>query len=246
MNRILTLFVLCTFFYASNTMSQSLQLSDASGPLANGTDVYMWGDTITGTLMVKEIDVKNISAGTVTVKTKKIETSLIPGTSCNMCFAGLCFLSTVFISPTQDILTPNDTNNSGSLDYKPKGHMGESIVTYVFFNIDNPNDSSWIVVHFNGTPAGINDNNISVTEISNPYPNPSFNQTTFNYSFAQNTSTAKFVLLDLLGSKVNETEISDLKGALTVNTSNLNEGIYFYSFYADNKLVVTRKLVVKH
>lgn len=246
MKKILLLLIVCTFIYASNAMSQSLQLFNESNQVTNGTDLYMWGDTITGTLMVQKIDVKNVSGATVTVKTKKIETSLIPGTSCNMCFAGLCFLSSVFISSTQATLTPNDTNNTGSLDYKPKGHLGESIITYVFFDIGNPNDSAWVVVHFNVTPAGISESTVSNTEISNPYPNPAVDHTTFNYSFAQNTTNAKFILYDLLGSKVKETEITDLNGMLTVNTSNLNGGIYFYSFYADNKMILTRKLVVKH
>jgi hypothetical protein len=246
MRKNLSLFILCAFLYASSTMAQSLQLSDVSGSVANGTSFYVWGDTITGTLMKQEIDVKNISGANVTVKTKKIETSLIPGTSSNMCFAGQCFLSSVFTSPTQSILAPNATDTSGSIEYKPKGHLGESIVTYVFFNIGDLNDSAWVIVHFNGTPAGINENTIAQTEISNPFPNPAADQTTFNYSFTQNTSTAKFVLCDLLGSKVKETEITDLNGTLTVNTSNLNEGIYFYSFYADNKMVLTRKLIVKH
>jgi hypothetical protein len=245
MKRFLSFLILGAFIFTSNVMSQSLQLSDVSGSVANGTDFYVWGDTITGTLMSQKIGVKNISAASVTVKTKKIETSLIPGTSCNMCFAGQCFLSSVFISNTQATLAPNDTNNTGSIEYKPKGHLGESIVTYVFFDIGNPNDSAWVVVHFNGTPAGISENMISKTEISNPYPNPAVDHTTFNYSFAQNTTSAKFVLCDLLGSKVIETEINDLNGVLNVNTSNLNGGIYFYSFYADNKMVLTRKLVVK-
>jgi hypothetical protein len=246
MRKNLSLFILCAFIFASTAMAQSLQLSDLSGPVANGTDFYVWGDTITGTLMSQKIFVRNISAATVTVKTKKIETSLIPGTSCNICFAGQCFLSSVFISLTQATLTPNDTNNTGSIDYKPKGHLGESIATFVFFNVSDPNDSAWVVVHFNGTAAGINENTILKTEISNPYPNPAVDHTSFNYSFAQNTTNAKFVLCDLLGSKVRETEITELNGKLTVNTSNLNEGIYFYSFYADNKMVLTRKLVVKH
>lgn len=246
MKKILFFFILCTFLFASDIKSQSLQLYHESNQLANGTNVYMWCDTITGTLMIQEIDVKNISGAAVTVKTKKIETSLLPGTSCNMCFAGQCFLSTVFISSTQSTIASNATDTTGSIEYKPKGHLGESIVTYVFFNLSDPNDSAWVVVHFNGTPAGINDGIISKTEISNPYPNPAIDQTSINYSFAQNTSSAKFVLIDLLGSKVKETEIYDLKGSLTVNTSDLNEGIYFYSFYADNKMVLSRKLVVKH
>jgi len=244
MKRTLLFIIICEFCFSS-IMSQSLQVLDGTTPVTNGSIYYVWGDSLTGTKMSLKLNLKNISSSTVGVRSKKIETSLISGTSSNMCFAGQCYLSTVFTSLQAATIASNEVDTSFIGEYSPKGHLGESIVTFVFFNTSDTNDSAWVEVRFNATPAGISESTVSNTEISNPYPNPAVDNTTFNYSFAQNTTTAKFVLCDLLGSKVIETEINDLNGVLNVNTSNLNGGIYFYSFYADNKMVLTRKLIVK-
>ena len=239
------LFIFCAAIFTSSVMSQSLQLSDESGNVANGTIFYVWGDTITGTLMTKAVYVQNTSSGTIEVKTKKIENSLIPGTSCNICFAGQCYLSTVFTSLNSAVLSSNTTDTTATIDYKPKGHLGESIVTLVFFDVSNPDDSSWVFVHFNGTPAGIADNNMPKNFISNAYPNPAVNYTSFDYSFAQGTTSAKFVLSDILGSKVKEEVLNNLSGTLLLNTSEIEGGLYFYSFYENDRLILTKKIIIK-
>jgi len=240
-----SLIILCAVIITNSAMSQSLQISYNSGTIPNGTIFHVWGDTLTGTLMSIGIDVKNISSGTVTIKSKKIENSLIPETSCNMCFAGQCFLSTVFISTTSSTLVPNTLDTTFSGDYWPKGHLGESIITFVFFNVDNEDDSAWVVVHFNGTPAGISENTLSKINISNPYPNPAINYTSFKYGFPENTVHAQFVLRDILGFPVKEIEINNPEGKLLVNTTDIKSGIYFYSFYVDDKLILTKKLIVR-
>lgn len=81
--------------------------------------------------------------------------------------------------------------------------------------------------------------------ISNPYPNPAINYTSFNYSFPKNTLHAQFVLRDILGSPVKEIDIGNREGKLLVNTSDIKSGIYFYSFYVDDKLILTKKLIVR-
>jgi len=240
------LFIICAVLLSAITKSQSLQLYDVSGNVPNGTIFHIWGDTITGNIIKKVVGVKNISTSAVTVDLKKIETSLLPGTSCQICFAGQCYLSSVFVSPNTATLTPNDTNSSGSVDYKPKGHLGESIITLVFFNTGDTNDSAWVVVHFHGSPAGITENDLAKTSISNAYPNPAVNYTSFDYSFAQGTTSAKFVLSDILGSKVKEETLNNMSGNLIVNTSDIEAGIYFYSFYENDRLVLTKKIIVKH
>lgn len=241
-----TMLLFC-YFTVSKGISQSLQIYDKSGnSLSNGSSLYISGDTTTGNLIIQYLDIKNISSNTVTIKSKKIETDLIAGTSVTMCFAGTCFMSTTFISITSSTLTPNIADSSFSGDYSPKGHLGESIVTFVFFNIANPNDSAWVVVHFNGIAVGIENLAPVLTEISNPYPNPAVNQTTFKYTFPENTINAKFVLNDLLGSKVMETNINNQQGTIVINTTDLKDGMYFYSFYDNKKIIQSKKLIVKH
>ncbi len=245
MKKLIFIIILYAGIPANSLMGQNLQLMNGSGNIPNGTTFHIWGDT--GTAMsIVGIHIKNISSGSVTIKAKKIENSLIPGAKCSICFAGSCEFSTTYISSNSSTILPDSVDNSFSGDYSPKGHLGESIITFVFFNINNLNDSAWIVVHFNGSSVGINESVLSKIDISNSYPNPAANYTSFNYSFPVNTLSAKFVLYDLTGFKVNETEIYDKEGKLIINTSQFKDGIYFYNFYVNDKMVLTKKLIVRH
>ena len=241
---IYSLLMFCAIITATPAMSQSLQLSDASGIIPNGTIFHVWGVTNT-TMNFEGIHVKNISSDSVTIKSKKIENGLLPGTQCYMCFAGPCYTESVYISLLSSTITPNSIDSSFSGHYWPANVLGESIVTFVFFNINNSNDSAWVVVHFNATPLVINEPAIAKAEISNPYPNPAINYTSFKYSFPENTLHAQFVLRDILGSPVKEIEIDNPEGRLFVNTTDIKSGIYFYSFYVDDKLILTKRLIVR-
>jgi len=241
--------VFCILSITSSVMSQSLQLSDKSGSVANGK-IYYVTDTL-NYMTYEGIHIKNISTGSVSIKAKKIETSLVSGASCSMCFGVSCYGATTYITPTPVVLAANASDSSFSGHYDPfdtesAGHLGESIITFVFFNVANTTDSAWIVVHFNATLAGINEANLAKAEISNPYPNPAVNITSVNYTLPQNTLNAKVVLNNLLGSKIMEVPVSDQTGTLKFNTEEMKSGIYFYNFYVNDVLVSTKKLIVKH
>ena len=240
--QVLTFF--CSGLIASLAMSQSIQLSDGTGILPNGKDIYIWGDTSIGTA-THGIHIKNISTNTINVKCKKIEDSLISGTICTMCFGINCYASGTYITPKQDTLIPNATDTTFSGHYNPKGHLGESIVIFVFFNVANVNDSAWLVVHFNATAVGVNNLFAMNTEISNPYPNPATNFTSINYTLPNTMDKAMFVLTNITGSEVKKIEITN-KGKLNINSGDLNNGVYFCSFFINDKLIQTKKLIIQH
>ena len=78
------------------------------------------------------------------------------------------------------------------------------------------------------------------------YPNPANNEATIDYKLKAGQTGVSFVLYDLLGTKVKDIEISEIKGSLKLNTSGLTEGIYFYSLLINNESFLTQKLIVKH
>jgi hypothetical protein len=240
------LFTLSVMFLLSTAAkSQSLQISDNSGTLANGTILHVWGDSSYLNIMKVYLTVKNISTGSVTVKSKKIENSLVPGAEVLFCFHGNCFPSTIFTSLTQSTLAPNAHDTTFTGEYKPDGQIGESIVTFVFFNVANINDSAWVIVHFHSTVLGYNNFLSSNTTISNPYPNPASNFTSFNYTLPNTSDKAKLVLTNILGSVIKEINITG-DGKLTINTSDLNDEVYFYSFFVNDRLIQTKKLIIQH
>lgn len=193
-----------------------------------------------------KIKVKNNALVSKTIKVKKIENSLIAGSLNTFCFSGNCFSSSTYVSPLSVILSSGATDSSFAGDYSPKGFLGTSTITYVFFDINNVNDSAWVVVNFVATPAGLIENTAIKFDISNPYPNPAKNMVIYNYSFTGEINDAKILVRDLLGNIVIQEQIFDLQGKLSIDISDLKNGIYFYSFVLNNKNVVSKKLVIQH
>ncbi len=85
-----------------------------------------------------------------------------------------------------------------------------------------------------------------IFELSNAYPNPAITYTKLDYKVPQEVLEAKIILRSLLGSIVKEFVLDDLTGTLKIQTDDLSGGIYFYSLKLDKKIVVTRKLIIKH
>ena len=237
--------IFCVMILTSSVMSQSMQIWDNSGIVPNGTAIYLWGDSSYLSTLICELQVKNISSGTVSAKVKKIENTIIAGSSNTFCYAGNCFPSNVYVSPTFATIASGATDTTFSSDYKPKGHLGESIITYVFFNIADTTDTAWVVVHFHATLAGINNFITKEPEISEPYPNPAISHTSFDYYLPSNAANTRFVLRNILGSTVNVIDIKNSEGKLILNTADIKSGIYLYSFYINDKLILTKKLIVQ-
>ena len=95
------------------------------------------------------------------------------------------------------------------------------------------------------TESGNFDENASAY-FSSAYPNPANNEVSIDYEINDPETAARFVIYNLLGKIVIEAEISDLSGSLSLNTSDLNEGIYFYSLLIRNDPTRTQKLIIKH
>lgn len=78
------------------------------------------------------------------------------------------------------------------------------------------------------------------------YPNPSNVEMSIDYSIPSDVEEARFVIYNLLGRTVKEIAIGEYIGSLTVNTSGMSEGIYFYSFLINREPATTHKLIIKH
>jgi hypothetical protein len=222
--------------------SQSLSLSDSAGPVANNSTIWKWGSP-NAEEIVAFVFVTNNTGNAIPVKVRKVEVNVLPGTINLFCW-GLCFAPNVYESPDPLVIEGGATNNLDfSGHYTPNGALGISTMRYVFFNADNPSDTVCVNVNFDTYPQGIGKPSIS-GNISNPYPNPAGNVVNFDYDLPQN-SKAALIIRNVLGSVVMESELQTA-GKLTLNTSGLTDGVYFYSLIVNGNNQATRKLVIKH
>ncbi|MCD4761054.1 T9SS type A sorting domain-containing protein [bacterium] len=100
---------------------------------------------------------------------------------------------------------------------------------YVFFDENNPDDSVCVKVKYLGGTSSVKENLLSNIEFSNAYPNPANTQTSFDYLFDNEFKDAEIIISTLLGSTVRNVKLQDIKGKVIINTSALNDGVYFYS-----------------
>jgi hypothetical protein len=77
--------------------------------------------------------------------------------------------------------------------------------------------------------------------ISEFYPNPSNEVVYFDYYL---DNPAKLIVIDILGNKMKDINLS-IKGKQKVHILDLSKGIYFGNLIVDNKIVSTKKIIVK-
>ena len=194
--------------------------------------------------IVSHITVKNVSSQEVVVKCRKMEIEVVPETSNTFCW-GLCYAPTIFLSPLTITIAPGDTTQEFSGHYMPQTNIGITKMCYSFFDINNPNDSTYFYVNYNATPnVGIGEPVSDIPVVSNPYPNPASSMVSFDYHFPAGTSNARINIHNLLGAKVKEINVPGSDGTLRFDVHDLNDGIYFYSVQINNEIVETKRLVI--
>ncbi len=237
------LILICFVMSISFVFAQNLQIYHNDTLLVNNATLDITGGA---TELIKlHLHVKNTSVSTLNVKVKKIENSLVSGSVNYFCFAGTCYGPTTMESPDFVTIATNAIDSTFEADYNAQGNAGTTTITYVFFNTANISDSVSVIVNFT-TAVGINDVAKSEVYFSDVYPNPASNNASFSYALPKQTATAKITICNILGATVTDLQLKNLNGKKTINTSELKDGIYFYSLVVNDKVFYTRKLIVKH
>lgn len=241
MRKILS-FISFLFVISTVCNAQSLIIKDVNGTVVSGTMIAVSGAV--NEVASCKLKVFNNSSSNIDVKVKKIVKNQIPGSessfNLDVPYSASVYQSSGFVQTE-----PGKADTSFRGDYNPNGNAGTTIIRYVFFSKNDKNDSAWVDLAYSGTL------NVSQTiekplKLSNPYPNPAGLFAKFNYSLPKEYKKAAVEIFDLLGNRVLVQEINDSEGVLEVNTSAINNGIYFYSLVIDDRTVLSRKMVIKH
>ncbi|MBC8753206.1 tail fiber domain-containing protein [Kordia sp. YSTF-M3] len=75
-------------------------------------------------------------------------------------------------------------------------------------------------------------------------PNPFTDQTVVNYTLPSNTK-ATIAVVDLSGKFIKEYNLSNQKGQLTINSSDIGKGIFIYTLISDNEVMISKKMIVR-
>ncbi|HLG34200.1 MAG TPA: T9SS type A sorting domain-containing protein, partial [Bacteroidia bacterium] len=213
---------------------QSLTATGASTPLS--------GDE--NTLLVAEVTIHNGAANTLDVLAERTVNNLAPGHTSYFCWFITCYPVNVSLAtdPASILSDSNEYSFRGYLN--PNGNFGQSTVCYKFFDMNNVTDSVFVCFDYD-IVTGIQVAGASATNpLSVASPNPANNLTSINYNSTNVNS--RIVVYNLLGVAVKEVKLNSKQGALILATSDLNQGVYFYSLISGEKIMATKKLVVAH
>ena len=230
----------------SGSFAQSFSLMDTNGvAISAGSSIQLLGNP-TDEVITAVVYVKNNSDVAKDIKVKKVihAGDTLSGTVNTFCW-GLCFPPTTYVSPFSQNILSGDTCKLFFGDYNPMNFPGISKITYVWYDINNTNDSVAVTVKYNASPAGIKDDLLGQVKFSAAYPNPAVNVVFADYTIPESVGSASIVITNMLGSKVKEVRLSDRTGKARIDVSDLLNGIYFYSLRADDQLLLTRKFIVK-
>lgn len=97
--------------------------------------------------------------------------------------------------------------------------------------------------HPNPNPNSIKETSYNADVTS--YPNPAKNQLTIEYSLT-NVNTPVLSVYNLIGSKVASHSLNSVNGTFDINTSNLENGMYFYTIEEKGQRVFIQKFNVVH
>jgi hypothetical protein len=100
---------------------------------------------------------------------------------------------------------------------------------------------------FKGCGSGKNqsaESSTSAVRLNQNSPNPFNDKTTISYFIPENINQAQIIIYDQMGNTMRRFDISTKgEGSVVFDASNLKNGIYMYSIFADGKLINTKMMI---
>ncbi len=236
-------------FVAIAALSSVALSAQINYPITDSVSASVTSTTVNYNVLASATDtrhftVTNATANTVTVKVKKTIYFLNdPGSTVYFCTGANCY------SPSQTlslavVLAPNGTC-ALTCDHYPNNMAGVTQVRYTVINQANTTDTTYFIINYTASLTGVATHSLVKPSLSNPAPNPASSSFTMNYKMGStNPQDSKMVIYNMLGDRVMETSVEESEGALRMDVSSLEQGVYFCSLESDGKIVATRRLVV--
>ena len=230
--------------FALAAQSYTVTEKETGNVVENGANYYVYGDGVAtwGELAI-EFDVT--ANENVRLIGEKVEMQVVESTQNYFCW-GNCFLSTVYVSDPVNL-------DEGQMEVFSMHYMYENeiedvagleqIMQYYLYPANNPDDKFVINVIFKFSLDGIEDYN-STEVFSNAYPVPAIDVVNFDYNFAS-SENAEVAIYNMMGQEVLRNSISSMSGKLSINVSDLTDGVYFYSLIVNGKTEKSNKLVIR-
>ena len=226
--------------------AQDLQLFFFNQQIADGDTIFQFGDAGAAEIVIDHLQVYNNTDKAMSVMVSRERLDMQPNASSQFCW-GLCFSPATTVSPEPKLIQSEEfsTNEDFSGHYLPNGDLGNSYVKYNFYNETNQFNIISAVVRFLATPTGIAEEAMNGGRISEIYPNPASNVINLDYELTSKVNEASLKVFNLLGAEVKTANLERNSNKATLDVSDLNNGIYFYTVFINGDAFKTKKLVLQ-
>ena len=104
---------------------------------------------------------------------------------------------------------------------------------YTAFDSADPTDSVSVDITFD-ISVGV-DETSSLGSLSDAYPNPANGTTSISYELTSNEE-AILEVYNMIGEQVERLRLNGSEGTATINTSEMESGVYFYSLLVEGRV----------
>ena len=211
----------------------------------NGASFYVFGD---GSATYGELILDlNVTANEDVNLIAEVEVlQAVEGTFNSICL-GQCYAPGITVTPVVPFASGDSKDYAMHYCADDPSYLDdvlgkEQIMRYYLYE-EGSNEQFVINVTFKYSMDGVEDNS-SVETFSNAYPVPANDFVNFDYNFS-NSTNACVAIYNMMGQEVMRNEISGMSGKLSLNVSDLADGVYFYSLIVNGKTEKSNKLIVR-
>ncbi len=188
-------------------------------------------------LQTLSIQQPNISSDTITLKWKKVSESVPALWDASVCDNSFC--NTILVD--SGMMNPVIPLDYGLLllHITPHINYGTAVVRYAVWDIANPNlkDTLTYILTANATSGIAEAENKNAFSI---YPNPA--KENLNIVFADN----KKHLFEICNARGDKIYSGDVVANYSLPIANWSNGVYTVSIFAENKIINTKKIIIKN
>ena len=236
---------------AAQAQEVPVSLTDAEGAPVNGQVLHVSaalnGDPYQA--LAQSLRTTNITEEVRSINIKRYELDVLPGTQNYFCWT-LCYDALpagereLWVAHMAVSIAPGESFDGFYGDYMPMGITGTSTFRFVWFDVDNPNDSTSVDVVYTATgAAGVNE--ASAVRGFTAFPNPSMDgNITFGYDLGAALPGTRLAVYNLLGERKLVRDLGGAQGRVALGGGELGNGVWFAVLERNGKALATKRVVV--
>jgi len=249
-----TFFVAISFQLAGSLLAQSpdpVTLRDASSNVANGGTLIVHG-TPTDFTLEQELTAELNGLVPRTVNVRRYELNVVPGTRNYFAWGANMFIpvysgsNPVWVGYDPLLMEAQEVSYFSAY-FRPESVSGICCFQFVWYDVDTPNDSSWVNICFDTeTFTGVAEQAFAPPSLD-AYPNPvADGEVTFTYDAGGANGALQLVVHNAWGQRALVRSLSTANGRATVPAGSLAPGVWFAVLERDGRRVATQRVVVGH